>query len=304
MLRLLPCVAVLQRIFSFSALCDNAFNSAVSRLIASQSLFLSEFVVDKDQKILLAQKNQKFLKDYIRYTFLTCGNLSCFSNSFAHAVFPSFEALLGKLVYLKDFIAETAEPNELMFLITQNILHFSYALGELHKLSKSQSKKTSKAKARNLVNLFKEFICSYTSYLGASTYKQGNSVKSLDVNLLGKFAQALILLKKAENEYPETHLLKDDKEYAATLKEFVEGFLFKNVFAKQSILSSFIAKSDGVVCLIELDALFEVRNFDAKISLKQLNDYCAERVSVRENALLEFLSCAVDKYQPSNVNRV
>jgi len=299
-LRLLPCVTVLQRIFSFSALCTNSFNCAVTRLIALQSFFLSD-LTNKDQKTLLSQKNQKFLKDYVRFTFLTCGNISSFSNGDTNPIFSSFEDLLGKLVYLKDFIVLSAELNELVFLLTQNILHFTYALGEM---DKSESKKISKAKVKNLLNLFKEFFCCYSNYLSAAAFKQGNSVKSLDVSLLGKFTNALILLKKAEKEYPQTHLLIEDKDYTATLKEFVEVFLFRNVFAKQSILASFISKSDGLNCLIELDYLFEVKNFDQKISLKQLKDYCVERVIVRENALSEFLQNAVVKYHPSNINKV
>jgi hypothetical protein len=303
LLRILPCVIVLQRIFSFSALSANAFNTAVTRLIASQSLFYSE-QISKEEKILFAQKNQKFLKDFIRYTFLSCGNLSSFSNDAGNGIFPNFEVLLAQLVYLRDFIAETSDLNELVFLLTQNILHFIYALGEMHKLSKSENKKFNKEKAKNLFNLFKEFIKSYSNYLIAASYKQGNSVRSLDVNLLGKFANALILLKKAEKEYPETHLIKSEKEYSSVLRESVEGFLFKTVFAKQSILSEFIVKSDGIISLIELDNLFEIRNFDGKIALRELKDYCAEKVEVRENAVLDFLRNAVTKYQPTNINKM
>lgn len=303
LVRILPCIAVLQRIYCFSALSANSFNCAVTRLIASQSHFLSE-LSDKDQRVLLAQKYQKLLKDYIRYVFLTCGNLSSFSDSLQHGVFPSFEALLGQLVYLRDFIAESAELNEIVFLLTQNILHFSYALGEIEKISKSENKKFNKAKAKNLSNLFKEFFSSYANYLGAAAFKQGNSVKSLDTNLLRKFTNALILLKKAEKEYPEKNLLKSDKVYQKILKEFVEGFIFKTVFAKQSILSNFITKSDGIMSLVELDCLFEIRNFDERISLKDLREYCSERVDVRENAVFDLLRNAVEKYSATNINRV
>jgi len=305
LIRLLPCVIILDRIFNFSALIRNSFNTAVNRVLASNDFHLSQnnsnlFV---DEKVILIKRNQKLLKNYIRYVILNYGNFTNLSNNISNGVFTNFEALLSKLVYLKDIITENGDLNEIMFLLTQNILHFNYTLEELEKLSKSQNKKVSKSQSKNLINLFKEFVCSYLNYTIMATFKEGNSVKNIDSIILTKFTGALILLKKSEYENFERNQLKNDINYNETLKDFVDKYLFKTVFSKQSLLSNFIVKGDGILNLIELDSLFEVKNFDSKISLGMLRDYCSDLVIIKDaNSILDFVKYAAGKYQVSNIN--
>lgn len=308
-LRILPCIIVLERIFNFSSLISNSFNTAINRLLASNSFYLCENSEKNilDEKVFSIKKNNQLLKDFIKYTFLNYGNFTNLNNSnndnFSNAVFVNFEALLGKLVYLKDIIVENSDINEIMFLLTENILHFNYSLLELEKINKS-NKKNLKAKTKDFVNLFQDFLNSYLNYAVMLTSQQPNSIKNIDTNLLKKFTSAIILLKKAETEFPDSNDLKNDKKYSENLKEFVEEFLFKIVFSKQSILSNFITKGDGMLNLIELDSLFEVNNFDAKISANVMQEYCADRVAMKDSSALEFLRFAAGKYQATNINKL
>lgn len=312
-IHILPCIIVLERIFNFSALINNSFNTAINRLLASNNFYLKEETsensylknVFKDEKIILIKKNQNLLKNYIKYVFLNYGNFNNITNNLSSSVFQNLETLLKKLIFLKDIITENADLNEIIFLITQNILHYNFALAEMDKLMKNTDKKMIIQKINNFALLFKDFLCSYLNYTKLTSFKQGNSVKNIDIILLNRFTYAIILLKKSEFEFQENNLLKNDNIYNASLKDFVVNYLFKNVFSKQSILSNFIVKADGVLNLVELDNLFDCKNFDSKISITELREYCTDRISIKDSEeILDFLKYAFDKYQITNINKV
>ncbi len=305
-IRLLPCVVVLDRIFNFSALITNNFNTAVNRINASNYFYLEEnynsYSFD-DEKNLFVKNNKIFLKSFIRYVVLNNANFSNTSQNFTNSVFTNFEDLISKLIYLKDVFTKNGDLNDIMFLLTQNILHFNYSLGELEKLEKSQNKKISKSKTENLFNLFNEYLSSYLNYLIMATFKDGNSVKNIDCKLLIKFTRALILLRKAEFEYSERNFLKDNKLNYDNLKEFIDFYLFKTIFSKQSMLSNYIINEDGALNLIELGSLFEVKDFDSKISLSLLKDYCSDKVVIKNpSSMVDFIKYADGKYKISNIN--
>ena len=97
-------------------------------------------------------------------------------------VFPNFESLLSKLLFVKDIITENGDINDILFILTENIVHYSYCLEEFEKMIKL--KKFSKGKGKNFNLIFKEFLTSYLNYVLLISYQKPNIVKNIDIKNL------------------------------------------------------------------------------------------------------------------------